>query len=393
MYSYKFRLQPTRLQSILLNKHFGSIRFIYNHFLSQRIKEYQDNNKSLNYYDNARDLTQLKKQDDTGWLKEINSQSLQYSLRSLDLAFDGFFKKRSGFPKFHSKYHRQSFRVPQNTKVVDGKLHIPKFKQGIKVIEHREIQGEIKFSTISKDPDGKYYVSITVERDIQEYKVNDKIVGIDMGIKSLLVCSDGTEYGNSKNTYKYQAKLKRLQQLLSRKVKGSSNRNKRRLKVSKLHKTIQNKRKDAIQKATTDIVKKNQVIIIESLRPKNMVKNHKLAKAVSDASFGEIKRQLEYKAKWYGRVVVKIDPFYPSSKTCNNCGWINKNLTLKDREWDCSQCANKNINRDKNASLNIRDEGLRCISAGTVDYTCGENVSLDLIKQISMKQEASMALA
>jgi putative transposase len=413
LYTYKFRLQPTRLQTILLNKHIGAGRYCYNHFLNQKKVSYQnykqsqvDNVKFVNikykgsnYYDNAAELTQMKLVEETGWLKEVNSQSLQYSLKCLDGAFQRFFKKTSGFPKFHNRFRTNSFTIPANTRFKEGKLVIPKFLEGIKIIMHRPIEGEICTSTISKEPTGEYYVAITVERDMTPviskfYQPTGKVVGIDLGIKDLIISTDSSNPNepNPKNTYKYQDKLKKLQVHLSKKVKGSSNRNKARLKVTKIHKKITNSRKDAIHKATTNLVRSNDIIIMENLKTRNMLRNRKLAKAISDASFGVIKRQLEYKCNWYNKVLVKIGTFYPSSKTCSACGWINQSLTLKDRRWSCTQCA-INHDRDINASKNILKEGLRCISSGTGDYTHGANVSLNVIKQLALKWEASTALA
>jgi putative transposase len=413
LYTYKFRLQPTRLQTILLNKHIGAGRYCYNHFLNQKKVSYQNYKQSQvddvkfvnikykgsNYYDNAAELTQMKHVEETGWLKEVNSQSLQYSLKCLDGAFQRFFKKTAGFPKFHNKFRTNSFTIPANTRLRSGKLVIPKFLEGISIIMHRPIEGEICTSTISKEPTGEYYVAVTVERDMTPviskfYQPTGKVVGIDLGIKDLIISTDSNTPNepNPKNTYKYQDKLKKLQVHLSKKVKGSSNRNKARLKVAKIHKKITNSRKDAIHKATTNLVRSSDIIIMENLKTRNMLRNRKLAKAISDASFGEIKRQLEYKCTWYNKVLVKIGTFYPSSKTCSACGWINQSLTLKDRRWSCTQCA-INHDRDINASKNILREGLRCISSGTGDYTHGANVSLNVIKQLALKWEASTALA
>jgi putative transposase len=422
LYTYKLRLQPTRLQTILLNKHIGAGRYVYNYFLNQKKVSYQNYKQSQvddtkfvnikykgsNYNDNAAELTQLKKVEETGWLKEVNSQSLQYSIKCLDGAFQRFFKKTSGFPKFHNRFRTNSFTIPAGTRINQGKgsnntddrkLVIPKFLEGIKIIIHRPIEGEICTSTISKEPTGEYYVAITVERDMTPviskfYQPRGKVVGIDLGIKDLIISSDPKTKNepNPKNTYKYRDKLKKLQAHLSKKVKGGSNRNKARLKVTKIHKKITNSRKDAIHKATTNLVRNNDIIIMENLKTRNMLRNRKLAKAISDASFGEIKRQLEYKCNWYNKVLVKIGTFYPSSKTCSACGWINQSLTLKDRRWSCTQCA-INHDRDINASKNILKEGLRCISSGTGDYTHGANVSLNVIKQLALKWEASTALA
>ncbi|MGL4759198.1 MAG: RNA-guided endonuclease TnpB family protein [Patescibacteria group bacterium] len=413
LYTYKFRLQPNKLQTILLNKHIGATRYVYNYFLNQKKIDYQnykqetvDNTKFVNikykgsnYYDNANELTRMKKVEETGWLKEVNSQTLQYGVKCLDGAFQRFFKKTAGFPKFHNRFRKNSFTIPANTRIKNSKLVIPKFLEGIEIIMHRPIDGEICTSTISKEPTGEYYVAITVERDLtklikQHYQPTGKIVGIDLGIKDLIISSDPTTPNekNPKNTYKYQDQLKKFQQHLSKKVKGSNNRNKARLKVTRIHKKISNSRKDAIHKATTNLVRNNDIIIMENLKTKNMVRNRKLAKAISDSSFGEIKRQLEYKTIWYDKILVKIGTFYPSSKTCSACGWIKQDLTLKDRRWSCTQCAISH-DRDVNASKNILSEGLRNISSGTGDYTHGADVSLDLIKQLALKWEAQGSLA
>ncbi|MGL4758303.1 MAG: RNA-guided endonuclease TnpB family protein [Patescibacteria group bacterium] len=420
LYTYKFRLQPTKMQQILLNKHIGAGRFVYNYFLNKKKVDYQNYKESKvddtkfvnikykgsNYYDDAGVLTQMKNNIETGWLKEVNSQSLQFSLRCLDGAFQRFFKKTAGFPKFHNRFRTNGFTIPANTRLkefktekgVVKKLVIPKFLEGIKIIAHRAIEGEICTSTVTKDPDGQYYVSIAVERDMSEvvekyYQSTGKIVGIDLGIKDLIISSDPKTPNepNPKNTYKYQETLRKIQVRLSKKQKGSNKRNKTRLKVARVHKKITNSRKDAIHKATTNLVRNHDIIIMENLKTKNMVRNKKLAKAISDASFGEIKRQLEYKCKWYKKVLVKIGTFYPSSKTCSACGWIKQDLTLKDRHWSCTQCAIKH-DRDINASKNILKEGLRCISSGTGDYTHGANVSLNVIKQLALKWEASTPL-
>lgn len=391
-YSYKYQLEPTKSQEILLSKHCGSSRFVYNYFLNLRKEHYQKENKTLNYNKTSAILTQLKKEEATSWLKEVNSQSLQFGLKALDTAFQRFFKKVAEFPRFHSKFKKNSFRIPQNTHIVDGKIVIPKFQEGIKFVYHRKIDGEIKFSTISKEPSGKYFISITVEMEVKTLATRNKIVGIDIGVKDLVICSDKTVFTNPKYTNRYQTILKKLQQHHSRKQKGSNNKNKARIKVAKIHAKISNSRKDNINKITTSLAKNNDVIVMESLRPKNMVKNRKLSKCISDASFGEIRRQLEYKAIWYGRAIVNIGTFYPSSKTCSSCGFINQNLTLADRSWECPQCATK-LDRDFNASINILQEGIRNISSGTGDYTCGADVSLDSIKQLAMKQEAVWSLA
>ena len=309
--SFKYRIYPTKEQEILLAKHFGAKRFVWNYFLDQRKKAYLENNKTLNYYDNAGSLTKLKKEDNYNWIKEVNSQSVQASLRDLEVAYTRFFSKHGKFPRFKSKRDRQSFRIPQSTTYKDGQLEIPKFKTPIKVKEDRPISGEILFSTISKSPSGKYYVSITCETEHIPYKKNNNNVGIDLGIKDLAVCSDGKIYPNIKNTKKYSKQLSYEQRQLSKKQKGSNSRNRQRIKVAKVHERIGNSRINHIHNITTQIVRENQTICVEDLSVLNMMKNHKLAKSISDCSWSEFLRQLKYKSEWNERNLITIDKFFP----------------------------------------------------------------------------------
>jgi len=359
--SFKYRIYPTKEQEILLAKHFGAKRFVWNYFLDQRKKAYLENNKTLNYYDNAGSLTKLKKEDDYVWIKEVNSQSVQASLRDLEVAYTRFFSKQGKFPRFKSKRDRQSFRIPQSTVYENGKLEIPKFKQAIKVKEDRPISGEILFSTISKSPSGKYYVSITCETEHTPCKKNNNNVGIDLGIKDLAICSDGKIYPNIKNTKKYSKQLSYEQRQLSKKQKGSNSRNRQRIKVAKVHEKIGNSRTNHIHQITTQIVRENQTICVEDLSVLNMMKNHKLAKSISDCSWSEFLRQLKYKSEWNERNLITIDKFFPSSKTCNKCKFVNQDLTLEDREWICPSCGSK-LDRDKNASENILEQGIKIYS-------------------------------
>lgn len=366
--SFKYRIYPTKEQEILLAKHFGAKRFVWNYFLDQRKKAYLENNKTLNYYDNAGSLTKLKKEDDYTWIKEVNSQSVQASLRDLEVAYTRFFSKQGKFPRFKSKRDRQSFRIPQSTVYENGKLQIPKFKQPIKVKEDRPISGEILFSTISKSPSGKYYVSITCETEHTPHQKNKNSVGIDLGIKDLAVCSDGKIYPNIKNTKKYSKQLSYEQKQLSKKQKGSNSRNRQRIKVAKVHERIGNSRINHIHQITTQIVRENQTICVEDLSVLNMMKNHKLAKSISDCSWSEFLRQLKYKSEWNERNLIVIDKFFPSSKTCNKCKFVNQDLTLEDREWICPSCGSK-LDRDKNASDNILEQGLSNFNSGCGTYS------------------------
>lgn len=355
--TFKYRIYPTKEQEVLLAKHFGAKRFVYNYFLDQRKKAYLDSKKSLNYYDNAKSLTDIKKTAEYVWMKEINSQSLQSSLRDLDTAYNRFFSKQGNFPRFKSKYDKQSFRIPQFIEYKDEKLWIPKFKTYIKAKEDRPLTGEILFATISKLSTNKYYVSITCNTEHTPYKKNDNDVGIDLGIKDLAICSNDKIYENIKTTKRYEKQLSYEQRQLSKKQKGSSNRNKQRIKVSKIHEKIGNSRLNYIHNVTTNIIRENQMICVEDLSVKNMMKNHCLAKSISDASWGEFLRQLKYKSEWNERNLITIDKFFPSSKTCNNCKFIKQDLKLEDREWVCPNCGEK-LDRDLNASKNILEQGL-----------------------------------
>lgn len=372
-YTYKFRLDPTEDQIELLNKHFGSVRFVYNYFLNQRKEEYLNNKKSLNYYDQAKELTQLKKKEETKWLKEINSQTLQYSLNCLDIAYQGFFNKRTKFPNFKSKRSKNSFTVPQFTKVKNGKLFIPKFK-GIKMIMERKIEGKIGKATISRTPTGKYFVSILTEKEYTPVPTTGKKVGIDLGLKDFLVLSTGSKIKNGRFLKHYEKNLKLNQKHLSRKKGGSNRYERQRLKVSRIHEKISNSRMDLIHKVSMDLIKNFDVIYLEDLNIKGMVKNHKLSKSISDVSWGKFIEVLTYKALWNDKEVIHIDRFFPSSKTCNSCGWINNSLTLKDRSWTC-KCGLE-VDRDLNAAKNILNEGLRLnnISVGTTDHGRGAQI-------------------
>jgi putative transposase len=371
--TYKYKLKPNNEQIVLLNKHFGSIRFVYNHFLNERKTEYETNKNSINYYDNAKSLTELKKEEDYSWLKEINSQSLQDSLKNLETAYKNFFKFNKGFPRFKSKHSKNSFTVPQSVKLTKNELSIPKFKEPIKVIIDRTFNGIIKQCTISKTPTNEYFVSILVETEHNKFPKTGKSIGLDLGIKDFVITSDGYKYKNNRYTKTYTKKLKEQQQHLSRKTKGSNRYNKQKLKVATIHKKITNSRIDNLHKVSTELIKKYDLIVLEDLNIKGMIKNHKLSKHISDASWGRFVTMLTYKAEWNDKQIVKINRFFPSSKTCNCCGYINQNLKLDIREWTCPSC-NTKLDRDLNASINILKEGYKQISSGTDDYRRGDEI-------------------
>ena len=363
--SYKFRIYPNKTQIEFLSKHFGSCRFIFNHYLNERKENYLENKISMNYYDNTNDLTQLKRDEKFFWLKEINSQSLQSALKHLDLAYNKFFRKQSKFPRFKSKYDKQSFTIPQYTYIKDKKLCIPKFKKGIKINLHRNIEGKILFATISKTTANKYYVSITCEIRHQSLEKTNLNIGIDTGIKDLAILSNGKIYGNIKTLKTNLKKLKYNQRQLSKKQKESGNRLDQKLKLSNLYEKITNIREDYLHKVSTEIIKNHDVICIENLAVSNLMKNHKLAQSFSDVSLGSFYEMLEYKADWNDKTIVKIDRYFPSSKMCNVCNYIKQDLTLKNREWICPNCNTKH-NRDLNASINILNQGLKILDRKSV---------------------------
>ena len=361
--TYRFRLFPTKEQEVLLNKHFGCVRYVYNHFLNERKKQYQANKKSDNYYKQAAALTKLKNEEDTKWLKEVNSQSLQFALRSLDTAFLNFFRGNAQFPKFKSKKRKNTFTIPQFGKLEDGKIIIPKFKDGIKVKLHREVKGKIGKMSFTKTPTGKYYVSIFTEQEVEELPKTNKQVGIDLGLKDFVITSDNKKFKNNRYITKYTKQLKKAQRHLSRKQKGSNGFEKQKLKVAKIHEKIANCRLDTLHKVSKEIVKSYDLISVEDLNVKGMIKNHKLSKHIADASWGNFVTLLQYKCDWYGKELVKVNRFYPSSKTCGDCGWINQELKLSDREWTCKSCGVVH-DRDVNASRNILKEGLKIYGKG-----------------------------
>lgn len=357
--AFKYRIYPTLEQKELIHQHFGSARWIYNYALNKKMLTYQTEKKSLSRFDIQAELPNLKQDEETAWLKNVNSQTLQASLENLDKAYTRFFKEKKGFPKFKSKHDkRQSFSVPQSAKVnfVTSKLSLPKFKTDIKIVLHRTFEGRIKTTTISKTPTGKYFASILVEtNDIIPTKIpidENKAVGIDLGIKTFAVLSDGTQIENPKNLKRSLKRLKQRQRALSRKKKGSANRNKARIKLANIHEKVTNQRLDFLHKKSNTIVKNYDTICLETLTASNMMKNHKLAQALSDIAIGVFNELLEYKSRWYGKNILRIGRFEPSSKLCT-CGVINKELKLSDRTWTCKTCKATH-DRDVLASNNIK---------------------------------------
>lgn len=381
----KYRIYPTNSQKELIHKHCGSVRFLYNLALETKTMAYLGSKVNLSRYDLQKQVVDLKKE--LPWLKESNSQSLQVALLDLDTAYSNFFKGRSDFPKFKKKSNRGSFNIPQNAIVSDDRLIIPKFKEGIKIKLHRDLVGTVKQATVSFTPTGKYFVSIlcdTGEEIASKPKVTEaNSVGIDLGIKDFAVTSEGEVISNPKFLRNSIDRLKVLQYRASKKQKGSSNRKKANKRVAVLHEKITNQRRDFLHKTSTKLIRDNQTICLENLGVSNMIKNHNLAQAISDVSWGEFNRMIEYKAEWYGVNILRIGRFTPSSKTCS-CGSINKELKLSDRVWKCKSCGT-NHDRDLLAANNIKKFALKDYSG--VECTV-EPVEMSTLVE-SMKQEAN----
>lgn len=366
--SFLFRLFPSKDQEVLLAKHFGAKRFVYNYFLNQCKVFYLANKEDIeakrikwwvNYYDWAKELTIIKKQEEYVWLNEVNSQSSQATLKDLEWAYRSFFRWQTKFPNFKNKHCNKSYSVPQHTKVTD-KLYIPKFKEWIELDKHRELEWRILTTTISQDRQWNYFASVTCECELQTLPITDKVIWIDLWIKTFAVCSDGVEIDNPRHLKKSQSKLRYTQKKYS-KYKWL----KTKSKLTKIHWKVANQRKDFLHKTSTQLIRENQIICIEDLNVKWIMSNHKLAKAVWDCGRWMFVSMLNYKADWYGRTISTISRWFPSSKTCYDCGYINKDLTLKDREWVCNWCK-CNVLRDVNASKNILRQWLNLLETVAV---------------------------
>ena len=349
--AYKYRIYPDAEQMQFFAKCFGCVRFVYNRMLSDRIEHYNLTGKSLNN-------TPAQYKSEFTWLKEVDSLALANAQMNLNTAYRNFFRDKSnGFPKFKSKKNNNFSYTTNNQKgtvyVENGYIKLPKLKSPVKIRQHRSFEGVIKSCTISKAPSGKYHISILVETEIQKLPASDMRVGIDVGIKDFAVLSNGEAYKNPKHLRKSEKRLAKLQRDLSRKQIGSSNRNKARIKVAKLHEKIANQRMDFLHKKSTEIIRKNQAIVIEYLKVKNLMKNHNLAKSIAEVSWSRFREMLDYKSRWYGRELIIAPPDYPSSQLCSDCG--NRSSQTKDlacRVYICPECGLE-IDRDYNASLNL----------------------------------------
>jgi putative transposase len=411
--AYKYRLYPTKSQEILLAKTFGCVRYVYNRCLAIKTALYQKEKKGISVFQLTDEMVSWKSLEETKWLKEVNSQALQMSLRHLDAAYTNFFKKRAAFPRFKSKYdNNQSFCNPQRTTIDwnNGRISIPKFKEGIRAVLHRKFDDAsvIKSSTVSRTPSGKYYISILVESDTVFPKIKkpaeSKTLGIDLGIKDFATFSDGTVIKNPKFLSKKLKLLKRQQRKLSRKKKGSKNRDKQRIKVARIHEKVSNARKDFLHKVTYSIAKNHgySSVAIEDLNVAEMLKNgkkNKLGRHIADVGWGMFRTFLTYKCERFGKNLLVIGRFEPSSKLCL-CGYLNRDLTLKDREWDCPDCKTHH-KRDELAAKNIKRFAFckqnTYKKAKTSDNLVGQELpEFTLVESgvsRSTKQEISTALA
>jgi putative transposase len=359
--AYRYRLYPTTEQESLLRRTMGCVRLVYNKALAYRNDAWYQHARRIGYEQTSSMLTLWKKEEDLDFLNEVSSVPLQQGLRHLQKAFTNFWAGRARYPNFKKKHHGSSAEFTKSAfKWRDGQVFLAKCTEPLPIRWSRQIpEGCIPSTiTVKLDARERWYVSILLDdHTVRPLPKTDKCIGLDMGVTSLIVASDGTKIANPKHFKRLHKKLRRVQKALSRKQKGSNNRHKARLKVAKIYGQITDARKDFLQKLTTQLVRENKTIVIEDLAIENMVKNHKLANAISDASWGELTRQLTYKVAWYGRELIKIDRWFPSSKRCANCGHTVDKMPLNIREWECPECGTKH-DRDLNASKNILAAGL-----------------------------------
>ncbi|MFY9997566.1 MAG: RNA-guided endonuclease TnpB family protein [Leclercia sp.] len=360
----KYRFYSTPDQVELLAQTFGCVRFVYNSILRWRTDAYYERQEKIGYAQASARLTALKKEPELTWLNDVSSVPLQQALRHQQAGFSNFFAGRARYPTFKSKRHKQAATLTDAAfKYRGGKLYMAKSKAPLDVRWSRPLPSVPSTITLSKDAAGRYFVSCLCEFEPVSLPITSSMVGIDVGLKDLFITDTGFRSGNPRHTAKYAARLALLQRRLSKKAKGSKNRAKARLKVARLHAKIADCRKDALHKATRKLINENQVVCVESLKVKNMIRNPSLSRAIADASWSELVRQLRYKGEWAGRSVVAIDPFFPFSKRCSCCGFVMKKMPLDVRKWHCPECG-ADHDRDVNAARNIKAAGLVVLAHG-----------------------------
>ena len=380
----KIRIYPTPEQIVFINRQLGCCRFVYNACLAYRKDSYEKDKISINSSQSINYIVSLKSQ--YVWLKEVHSKVLQQSVRDMNKAYDNFFKLHSGYPKFKSKKdNHQSCRFPKDAFIGIRGNRIDLIKS-LKDIHFKcsanderylnKNQDKVSSLTLSKTPSGKFYLSILIDKPNKVLSPVSDFVGIDMGIKDFVITSDGEVFNNLHFKKSEVSKLKKLQRSLSRKKDGSNNKNKARIKLAKSYEKITNRKTNYLHYVINQLLNENQIVVMEDLNIKGMMRNHRLAESIQEMNFGEFRRLLEYKASWYGRKLVFIDRFYPSSKRCNHCGYINKELKLSDRQWICPECGSV-IERDYNAALNILDEGIRIIGLSSPKFTLVDYPTMD----------------
>lgn len=369
----RIRLYPTEQQAKTLAVQFGCARWAWNNALTTSQELYRATGKGLNYHAMAIRLPKLKQEHE--WLRDGDSQVLQQSLQNLARAFDNFFAKRGRYPRFKSKHGRQSIQYPQRVRIEGSRIYLPKVGL-VRCVVHREIIGNVKTVTVSRNTSGQYHAAVLADDGEAMPPVSTKgnAIGVDLGLSYLAVASDGSKFDNPRHLCKAERNLKRKQRKLSRKKKGSNSRNRARLLVARVHERVACARRDHLHKLSRRIVNENQVIVVEDLNVKGIMKNHTLAKATADAGWGTFTNFLEYKAARAGKAFIKCDRWYPSSKACSACGSICDKMPLNVRSWDCAHCG-AHHDRDINAAKNIRDEGLRILAGGTPASAGGGSVS------------------
>jgi putative transposase len=384
--AYRYRFYPAPEQENLLRRTLGCVRLVYNKALFARTEAWYEHSQKVGYTQTSSMLTNWKKQEELDFLNEVSCVPLQQGLRHLQTAFTNFFSGRAKYPNFKKKRNGGSAEFTKSAfKYREGQVYIAKCKEALPIRWSRQLPPDCEPSTITVklDPSGRWFVSLRInDLTNQKLKPVKKKVGIDLGISSLFSTSDGVKASNPKYFNKLYKRLRLAQKSLSRKVKGSKNREKARIKVARFWAKIADSRRDHTHKLTTQLIRENQTIVVEDLAVKNMVKNHKLARAISDANWGELVRQITYKAEWYGRELIKIDRWFPSSKRCSSCGHIVDKMPLNIRKWDCPEC-NSHHDRDINAAINI-------LAAGLAASVCGATVRAEQSKSVkpgAMKQK------